>query len=89
MIAGLESRYGAGTATMLTFYTTSLECKPWTNTKRQNPSTSTSSLYFASLPQMTAFQFYGPENSFADPNNQNQYCYFDENGIEHLSGAVS
>jgi hypothetical protein len=38
---------------------------------------------------MTAFQFYGPENSFVDPNNQNQYCYFDENGVEHLSGAVS
>jgi hypothetical protein len=53
-----------------------------------NPSTSTS-LDFASLPQMTAFQFYGPYDSFVDPNNQNQFCFFDENGVEHLSGAGS
>jgi hypothetical protein len=55
------------------FYPTSLACKPLDQYKAENPSTSTSSLYFASLPQMTPFQFYGPDNSFADANNRNQY----------------
>jgi hypothetical protein len=87
--AGLESRYGAGTATMLTVLYEQFGVQALDQYKAQNPSTSTSSQSFASLPQMTAFQFYGPDNSFVDPNNQNQYCYFDENGVEHLSGAVS
>ncbi len=88
VIAGLDSRYGAGTATMLTALYNQFGQQALQQYETQNPSTNTSPLDFASLPQMTAFQFYGPDNSFVDPNNQNQYCYFDESGIEHLSGAV-
>ena len=87
VIAGLESRYGAGTATMITVLYDQFGVNALDQYKA-NPSTNTSPLYFASLPQMSAFQFYGPENSFVDPNNHNQYCYFDENGVEHLSGAI-
>ncbi len=89
VIAGLDSRYGAGTATMLTVLNEQFGVQAVQEYEAQNPSTNTTPLDFASLPQMTAFQFYGPDNSFVDPNNQNQYCYFDENGVEHLSGAVS
>jgi hypothetical protein len=87
--AGLESRYGACTPTMMTVLYNQFGVEALDQYKAQNPSTSTSTQSFASLPQETAFQFYGPDNSFVDPNNQNQYCYFDETGTEHLSGAVS
>ncbi|MGA7409233.1 MAG: hypothetical protein WBW33_02045 [Bryobacteraceae bacterium] len=89
VIAGLQSRYGAGTATMQTVLYNQFGVQALNQYNAQNPSSGTTPLCFASLPPSTAFQFYGPDNSFVDPNNQNQYCYFDENGLEHLSGAAS
>ena len=87
VIAGLQSRYGAGTPTMLTALYDQFGVVAYDQYKSQNPSPDPSTMYFASLPPLTAFQFYGPDNSFVDPNNQNSVCYFDENGVEHLSGA--
>ena len=89
VIAGLETRYGAGTARMLTVLYDQFGAQAYNDYSAQSQSANSAALDFASLPPMTAFQFYGPDNSFADPNNQNQYCYFDENGVEHLSGAGS
>ena len=107
VIAGLDARYGAGSATMITMlynqfgevalsqYETanpiagSSQSTSTSATPSSSDSSNSSQLDFASLPQMTAFQFYGPDNSFVDPNNGNQVCYFDENGVERLSGAVS
>ncbi len=87
VIAGLESRYGAGTATMLTQLYNQFGAGPYDTYVAQHPNIDFSKLNFATLPPMTAFQFYGPGDSFADPNNQSQYCYFDQVGVEHLSGA--
>jgi len=87
--AGLESRFGAGTPRMLTELYDQFGEGALTQYLNANPSVSSTGQVFATLPPMTAFQFYGPGNSFADPNNGNQVCYFDENGVEHLSGAGS
>jgi hypothetical protein len=87
VVAGLESRYGAGSARMLTQLYNQFGAGPYDTYVAQHPSIDFSKLNFATLPPMTAFQFYGPDDSFADANNQNQYCYFDQSGVEHLSGA--
>jgi hypothetical protein len=87
--AGLESRFGAGTARMLTVLYDQFGPQAYNDYVSQHPNIDFSKLNFATLPPMTAFQMYGPGDSFADPNNQNQYCYFDESGVEHLSGAGS